>query len=571
MKFDTNYKCLFFLIFIILFHTFNNIYFLSQDNLPLMSDTYNYYKGALNYYNEFKEGEVSAIFYQFFIPHDSFLLSNTIFYLFVFFGSSQDVASFSGTIFLAVLIIATYLLGKELFNRNVGLLAAILVSFSPFILAYSKVPYEDVPFTAMFALTLYFFLKSNKFSNIKYIWFFNLFLALTLLSKFSSFFVMFFIIISYLFFKIIFQRRDFKNFFNNFRMRQLYNFITSFFIFMLLPIRYFISMFSVQTANFFRYSSATDFNHGVSIINLVNIENIYDAFLIYLKTIKLNFEYASIFYIFIFSLTLFLLFYKKRNKLMILSLILGANLYHLFMSFFFMGKEQIPRYLVFIKPLYYIIISWFLVNFVYNLMNKILKKSMFKNIKNYFICLVILLLIIFIPFTLSFNYSDEIKDPLYLGPSFGKYHPMGLGFNITYLLDSMDNINMESDVLFLFRNHFVIDIFASYLYHDYENLKFIQLYIEDNEAYIRNCFNDKIEDYNFLVMDGDLNIEKIDRISYVILVDDLEILYINEYNVSYDNFFNHILDKKKFELFKKVSLQKPDISLVIYKNSLIND
>ncbi len=55
----------------------------------------------------------------------------------------------------------TYLLGTHLFNRNVGILAALFLFFSPLYFAQSGMVHADIVITAFGVMTVYFMLKNN--------------------------------------------------------------------------------------------------------------------------------------------------------------------------------------------------------------------------------------------------------------------------------------------------------------------------------------------------------------------------------------------------------------------------
>jgi 4-amino-4-deoxy-L-arabinose transferase-like glycosyltransferase len=83
---------------------------------------------------------------------------------YVAFGSSAIwVAVFSQAIFLAILAFSTYGIGKQLWSRRVGLLAALFVLTSPMLVSQFKDYMLDAPLTAMVALALYFLIKADAF------------------------------------------------------------------------------------------------------------------------------------------------------------------------------------------------------------------------------------------------------------------------------------------------------------------------------------------------------------------------------------------------------------------------
>ncbi|HWP93465.1 MAG TPA: glycosyltransferase family 39 protein [Thermodesulfobacteriota bacterium] len=92
---------------------------------------------------------------------------STSFWYFVF-GTSAKVAIMSNMIFIFILVFSVYKIGTLMFDRNVGLLASVLILLFPIILKHSVIYYLDLPLTAMVALGTFFILKSNYFQNTKF-------------------------------------------------------------------------------------------------------------------------------------------------------------------------------------------------------------------------------------------------------------------------------------------------------------------------------------------------------------------------------------------------------------------
>jgi 4-amino-4-deoxy-L-arabinose transferase-like glycosyltransferase len=80
------------------------------------------------------------------------------------FGRGADVAILAnGAIWLGVLLVATYGLGRQVANRRVGLLAAALVSLYPLVVALQRDFLLDVALMAMVALSLWLLLRCGSF------------------------------------------------------------------------------------------------------------------------------------------------------------------------------------------------------------------------------------------------------------------------------------------------------------------------------------------------------------------------------------------------------------------------
>ena len=99
------------------------------------------------------------------------------------FGISTDVALMSNCVYLAILLVSVYGIGRILFSRGVGLLAAFLVSFYPVLFSISRLSYVDFAMTAMVALGIYLLVKTDGFRNRRWSIVFGLGMGLGLLIK----------------------------------------------------------------------------------------------------------------------------------------------------------------------------------------------------------------------------------------------------------------------------------------------------------------------------------------------------------------------------------------------------
>jgi hypothetical protein len=555
------------ILLLVSFTLINNIYFLNLDTSPLIADNYIHHQNSLNTFYSLKEGDISNLMNQYinFPSHQILFLPSLI--LYPFFGTSEDVTAFQGTIFLIILIIATYLFGKELFNKEVGLLSAVFVSFSPFILALSKVPYDDIELVSTFTLTLYFFLRSKKFSNIKYTWFFNISLGIAILSKFGSIFIILILIPLYLFFIIFFNRKEIKFFFQRWRLKNFLHFLISFFISIILPFRYysihFLKRFGIITSSYN--------------IKEFHFNSIFSSFILYLKTLHLNFEYSFIFVIFIVSLVFFFLF-SKKNKLLIISLIVAANIYHIFLIMFFsFWFEDLHRHLIFIKPIYILIISLFFVKYIKKFLFNILKKLKYKKLKftqmkniNPFI---IILIIIFISFTLAFNYTDILDKPKTQYSLFEKYHPIGLSYNVGNLLENIYDENQSINIFIFSPQNDFLDIFNTYIPGYYKNLNIFTIDLSDKSIHYMDDYVKKLDNYHYLgdykYENGSFNFSILNNFDYLIIPSNNNLYDFGDYKKFYfyhKKIYPYILNNhQKFLSYKEINISDIDTQLFIYK------
>lgn len=79
-------------------------------------------------------------------------------------------------------VLFTYLLGKELYNKKIGLLASILLIVNPLFFLVARQARMDIAVTCFTLIALYFLLKALKVNNFKYYIVVGLFAMLSVLS-----------------------------------------------------------------------------------------------------------------------------------------------------------------------------------------------------------------------------------------------------------------------------------------------------------------------------------------------------------------------------------------------------
>jgi 4-amino-4-deoxy-L-arabinose transferase-like glycosyltransferase len=103
------------------------------------------------------------------------------------FGFTLDTGVIGNSFYMAILTLSIYGIGKILYTRNAGLIAAFLVSCYPIIVSMSREYIISVMLTAMTALAYYLFLKSKNFENKKYSILFSFIYATGLMVKWTFF------------------------------------------------------------------------------------------------------------------------------------------------------------------------------------------------------------------------------------------------------------------------------------------------------------------------------------------------------------------------------------------------
>ncbi len=105
--------------------------------------------------------------------------------VFAWLGISTDNAVVPNSIFLAVVILSTYGIGKRLYSRNTGLLAAFLISCYPFLAYSSRQCMIGTALTAAVTLSYYLFLRCENFENRKFSFWFSCSFAVGLMVKWT--------------------------------------------------------------------------------------------------------------------------------------------------------------------------------------------------------------------------------------------------------------------------------------------------------------------------------------------------------------------------------------------------
>ena len=90
-------------------------------------------------------------------------------FIFFIFGISNYTATLYPLLTSIGGIVIIFFLGKTIFDYRTGLIAALLLSFFPLDVIYATWIMPDVPIAFLMGVSVYFFLKANKKSNIYYL------------------------------------------------------------------------------------------------------------------------------------------------------------------------------------------------------------------------------------------------------------------------------------------------------------------------------------------------------------------------------------------------------------------
>lgn len=174
------------LTFLIVFHGVNNFIVFQKDNIPFVHDAADVYLNAVHFLAGFPRGSVLSKIRLFYTSTSRVyppLFAAVAAAMMGIFGASQDVALMANIPFLAVLLISTYLLGKELFDRETGLIAATLLAFFPATFSFSRALMVDFALVAMVTLLVLLLAHSNHTISLRISILLGLVLGLTALTK----------------------------------------------------------------------------------------------------------------------------------------------------------------------------------------------------------------------------------------------------------------------------------------------------------------------------------------------------------------------------------------------------
>ena len=433
---------LFFLLSLILFHGINNWLWINNNNSYYhLDDYYHLIISTKIYHIIFSDGQdynfigLSAFYQRPLMP----FITATFFY--PIFGVSANVGIMTNVLFLAVLIFITFAIGRKIYNKGTGMVAAFLVSMYPIVFGISRYYTYYIGLAAIFGISIYFLLLSNKFRNQKYSLLFGLSSGIGVLM--SIFFVVLAIgPVLYVIFSSI------KNSKKKERIKIYPNIFISFLIcFLIAGIWNLYCMFEYDYLNRF---SKTIFFQEQSIYHYLQLVKV--SFIYYLEVL-INYQLFLPFFI-LFCIGLFF-FLKSKDKNIIL--LYWMLIPYLILSIKFLKQ---PKYTIPLLPVIAIISSFW----IFKIKNKKFKKY-------------IILLILFIGFVQFFivSYSTFLNNIELFGFKIEGYTnpPLKSDWNeraiLMYMIDNSENNPVKTILLIPFTYYIhesgAIDKFSSTLFN----------------------------------------------------------------------------------------------------------
>jgi len=248
--------------------------------------------------------------------------------------------------FSSLYLLINYLIVKELFDKKIALISTILLSFSSVLIDFSRFSWNPNLLPLFTILTVYFVIKSLKTNKWYYFALSGAFISFSIQLHYLALFICFPIFVIYLI-DLLKERKQL--------IRKFFYLIISLFSFILFssPLIIFDLRHNFLNSKLFLalfQSSGTSF--------LTKLNSFFDSFYylnLYSFNINLNKFFVYLLLLFLFII-LFTLIKKKLNLKIFLFIflltILGKSLY---------SGPKYSHYFVILYPLYYIIISHFLV------------------------------------------------------------------------------------------------------------------------------------------------------------------------------------------------------------------
>ncbi|MCX5692606.1 MAG: glycosyltransferase family 39 protein [Candidatus Omnitrophica bacterium] len=167
-------KILLIIIIILCFHILINFYILYNSKIIREGDDANYISDSFRFNLALSNEGYKGVMQQFLniggMGHPKFfsLIASFICESLkkIRLESINSLILFTNAFFLFILLISVYGIGSILYGKKIGLLAAILLSFSPVIFSFSRMFILDFPLAAMISLSFLALLKTKNFSSL---------------------------------------------------------------------------------------------------------------------------------------------------------------------------------------------------------------------------------------------------------------------------------------------------------------------------------------------------------------------------------------------------------------------
>jgi hypothetical protein len=319
------------------------------------------------------------------------------------FGESPFLSHLIVLSFSFLSLYFTFLFAKQLFNKEIGIIASILLFFSPIFFSISGQSLLDIPLVAFSMMTLYFFIKKNRL--------FYLLSAFCLVLTKEPGIILILALVVYKFFK--------KDKF----------FVTLFYMIPVLIFFVWETWYYTQTGYFGGEMKNLLISHIFPNNGLMSLSTILKQFLAVIYQITFwNYEWILTFTI-IFAVLTHKKFFNSNVKFLLILI--------LFYVIFFSFAPLLPRYLLPIYPIFFIISA----------------KSLYSMGKGRWVIFIIIIILFISCYRWNWGLKGLIQDPVFHSTIF---YPKIITSvrNGELSLDYMDIVELEKSACdFIFTNY----------------------------------------------------------------------------------------------------------------------
>ena len=354
--------------------------------------------------------------------NNGILLTMFIIPFFKLFGATAFWARFPSVIFGSLLVPMVYLFVKKYFNRNTALLSATLVTFSTYLVFWSRIARNYAIFAFFFLLLIYFLgwainvddsFKQRKNKILNYLkWqpkYLGIALGMLILSILSHQLTFLFIYGILFYYFILFVDNLLHKRFNFLSIEAIITYL--FFIF-------FVIVFIPSIQEIFRQIFLLFLPPNITTWLLPDLARLselmktapYKVFEIYFGILK--YDYNSLYWLGFVGFVYAIARYRKQAYYIISIFVI----LFLMMSFVF-REPSLPRYLIYIYPLFLIAIALF-----FDMLLLFLQKIKFK-VKSEYLVLAVIAIICFLPTTkASVEMVKSKKHGVVTDPHFSSFY-----------------------------------------------------------------------------------------------------------------------------------------------------
>ncbi len=159
---------------------------LKLERLPPLGDGIRYLLRGMEFFGIYSEKGLGAFCKEMFKSVDALppSIEITYFLYYKLFGISTEMELMVNSIYLGIGIIGVYCIAKYLFNKNTGLLAALIFTSFPAVLVFSRLGFREFHIMCSVVVVVYFLLRTENFSNRKFSVLFGISMGILLLIKY---------------------------------------------------------------------------------------------------------------------------------------------------------------------------------------------------------------------------------------------------------------------------------------------------------------------------------------------------------------------------------------------------